>query len=638
MFDAIIKFYQEHKETIDNLLSGALATILSTILFGGIGVVWWFYQNYRKKRIPHSSFAFNVIPPKSEVLPVIFREDDEKSQKDPLADSRIPYQRRLFERNIQKELERKLQETGWLLIVGRTGLGKTREAAELAQLFNNDGWTVLHLKTGEWLDIPARLPKEVETDRKLLFFLDDLHQKMHQSCHELSPKAENSPLEKFRVPLQERLLETLEAYEKLCGKEEICVIATTRNEKARDIAGEPCEWEKLQWDKYPKLWQRFAVYELPQPKDEAIVELLQETIPNTKISAQDEDYPKIARTNDGTFRNVVENLRRLCNGGLPLNPQTFADNSPKNWKRCYDDAVKRYPVSRYIYDAVELLQLFDLPLERFTVEPTAMLMVPEKFLQRLWYRWQIREALNYLIERQRILEPRDGQIQAKARQVDVGEYLWRFYRLVLKLAGKHPQSMLDYLFIFGNYLHDSSCYKEAIVCYDKALEIKPDFHEAWYNRGVTLGNLGRYSEAIDYFDKALEIKPDFHEAWNNRGVTLGNLGRYSEAIDSYDKALEIKLDYHEAWNNRGNALNNLGRYSEAINSFDKALEFKPDFHEAWYNRGVALNNLGRDLEAINSFDKALEFKPDFHEAWYNRGVALGNLGRWSEAIDSYDKA
>jgi Flp pilus assembly protein TadD len=60
--------------------------------------------------------------------------------------------------------------------------------------------------------------------------------------------------------------------------------------------------------------------------------------------------------------------------------------------------------------------------------------------------------------------------------------------------------------------------EEAIASYDKALEIKPDFHEAWNNRGIALGNLGRWEEAIASLDKALEIKPDLHEAWNNRAM------------------------------------------------------------------------------------------------------------------------
>jgi Flp pilus assembly protein TadD len=60
---------------------------------------------------------------------------------------------------------------------------------------------------------------------------------------------------------------------------------------------------------------------------------------------------------------------------------------------------------------------------------------------------------------------------------------------------------------------------------DQALEIKPDDHEAWNNRGIALGNLGRFEDAIASYDQALEIKPDFHQAWYNRGVALGNLGR-----------------------------------------------------------------------------------------------------------------
>ncbi len=199
----------------------------------------------------------------------------------------------------------------------------------------------------------------------------------------------------------------------------------------------------------------------------------------------------------------------------------------------------------------------------------------------------------------------------------------------------------DYHEAWGNRgvaLHNLGRFEEVIASYDKALEIKPDLHQAWYNRGVALADLGRWAEAIASWDQALEIKPDKHEAWNNRGIALGNLGRFEQAIASYDRALEIKPDFHLAWLIRGVALRNLGRFAEAIASYDRALEIKPDKHEAWYNRGVALRNLGRLEEAIASYDRALEIKPDKHEAWNNRGVALGNLGRFEQAIASYDQA
>ncbi|MCL1471404.1 tetratricopeptide repeat protein [Argonema antarcticum] len=178
----------------------------------------------------------------------------------------------------------------------------------------------------------------------------------------------------------------------------------------------------------------------------------------------------------------------------------------------------------------------------------------------------------------------------------------------------------------------------AIASYDKVLSIKPKFHDAWYNRGVALKDLGRYEEAILSYDRALELQPDSSETWNNRGAALRSLGRVEEAIASYDRALELKEDRHKNWYNRGIALFNLGRIEDAIASYDKALQLQPDFHQAWNNRGNAFMKLGRFAEAIANYDKALEIKPDKAEAWNNRGTALFNSSHLEEAISSYDKA
>jgi tetratricopeptide (TPR) repeat protein len=190
----------------------------------------------------------------------------------------------------------------------------------------------------------------------------------------------------------------------------------------------------------------------------------------------------------------------------------------------------------------------------------------------------------------------------------------------------------------GNVLFANQSYEEAIVSYDKAIEFKPDKHEAWNNRGNALFNLNRYEEAIASYDRAIEFKPDKYEFWFNRGIALSSLNRYEEAIASHDKAFEFKLDDHQAWYNRGIALGNLKRDKEAIVSYNKAIEFKPDYHEAWNNRGNLLFNLNRYEEAIASYDKAIEFKLDKHEAWFNRGVAFLNLNQYEEAIASYNKS
>ncbi|MEL6581075.1 MAG: tetratricopeptide repeat protein, partial [Cyanobacteria bacterium J06621_12] len=190
----------------------------------------------------------------------------------------------------------------------------------------------------------------------------------------------------------------------------------------------------------------------------------------------------------------------------------------------------------------------------------------------------------------------------------------------------------------GNALFNLGRYEDAIAAYDQALAIKPELHEAWYNRGIALFSLGRYEDAIAAYDQALAIKPDDPEAWNNRGNALANLERYEDAIASFDKALAIKPDDHKAWYNRGIALFNLERYEDAIADYDQALAIKPDLHEALYNRGVALDDLERYEGAIADYDQALAIKPDKDEAWNNRGTALANLEKYEDAIAAYDQA
>ncbi|WP_206669344.1 tetratricopeptide repeat protein [Microcystis aeruginosa] len=668
MWNSIIQFYETNKDWIDNLLSGALVTVVLAI----IGFIWWYREQKRKVRIIEPSLPFTKIAPNSNVIPIIYKRDEK--DKSPLADHNIIYQHRMADRNFTNELLQNLEENRWLIILGPTGIGKTREAAEVAQRLNHEGWTVLVLKLGEWLERPENNQLEaIGTDRKLLFFLDDLNSYMRRSLQiDQNPQAKDSPLAAINIPLQERLLKTLEAYENHCTRpEEVRVIATARDEKEPELPGQPSEWDKLQWDKYPELWERFQLVKLPSPEDGAIVELLQDTIPQTNIKAET-DYSSIAACNDSTFRNVVENLVRLDNRQLPLNPANYQATLRGNWQKRYQDAINRDTLAKYIYAAVDLLRQCNVSLEPFIVEPTARFIAKGNMWQQLWYRWKIKQSLADLIARENILEPRDGQIEAKGKQVELNDYLRLLKQLIWQLFKQKPEEMLPSLagftlklyelnryrdalkgfnrlvsllpqwedgwFYQGTTFYYLEQYQEAIASYDKALEIKPDYHEAWYNRGIALDDLGRFEEAIASYDRALEFKPDYHEAWYNRGNALFNLGRFEQAIASYDRALEFKPDDHEAWYNRGNALFNLGRFEQAIASYDRALEFKPDDHEAWYNRGVALDDLGRFEEAIASYDQALEIKPDKHEAWYNRGIALGNLGRFEEAIASWDRA
>ncbi|MEL7358829.1 MAG: hypothetical protein AAFY54_11170 [Cyanobacteria bacterium J06648_10] len=112
----------------------ALAIVGATT--GGLG---WLGSKLRKRLKQKKAqlaitdtFPFEVIRPKSSDVVQRIYGSRQQTLNDPLADFNIKYQQRLAALDMQQVLMERLLVKGWLLILGRTGLGKTREAAELA--------------------------------------------------------------------------------------------------------------------------------------------------------------------------------------------------------------------------------------------------------------------------------------------------------------------------------------------------------------------------------------------------------------------------------------------------------------------------------------------------------------------------
>ncbi len=68
-----------------------------------------------------------------------------------------------------------------------------------------------------------------------------------------------------------------------------------------------------------------------------------------------------------------------------------------------------------------------------------------------------------------------------------------------------------------------------IACYDKAIEINPEFSYTHNNKGLSLYYLGSYNEAIACYDKAIEVNPENADAHYNKGLLLYYIENHDEA-------------------------------------------------------------------------------------------------------------
>ena len=80
---------------------------------------------------------------------------------------------------------------------------------------------------------------------------------------------------------------------------------------------------------------------------------------------------------------------------------------------------------------------------------------------------------------------------------------------------------------------------EAISAYDMALRLKPDYAEAYYNRGTAKTLIGEYETALADFDEAIRLNSEFVEAHYNRSQTKISLSQIEGA--RYDLEIALKL-------------------------------------------------------------------------------------------------
>ncbi|HSF89709.1 MAG TPA: tetratricopeptide repeat protein [Saprospiraceae bacterium] len=144
----------------------------------------------------------------------------------------------------------------------------------------------------------------------------------------------------------------------------------------------------------------------------------------------------------------------------------------------------------------------------------------------------------------------------------------------------------------GDALVDEQRYDEALLDFDKAIELQPKYAMAHYNRGNLYQKQKKYELALADFNNAVRYERDFDKAYNNRGTLYKETNRLDEAIVDYDRAISLNPDYHMAYNNRGSVYILQKQYQRAIEDLDQAIALKPDFAEAFGNRGIAKLKMG----------------------------------------------
>ncbi len=161
-------------------------------------------------------------------------------------------------------------------------------------------------------------------------------------------------------------------------------------------------------------------------------------------------------------------------------------------------------------------------------------------------------------------------------------------------------------FLRGNAKWKEKEYHEAIKWYTEAIAKRPDFSDAYYNRGLVYQILEKNDEALADFSKATELDVKFAPALFKKAEMLQTLQQSDEAVNAVETLVKIFPDSAANWTLKGDILLQKADLSGSLSSYDRSLALDSTSIETLINKGVVLQEMNEIDLAEAVFKKALK--------------------------------
>jgi tetratricopeptide (TPR) repeat protein len=197
----------------------------------------------------------------------------------------------------------------------------------------------------------------------------------------------------------------------------------------------------------------------------------------------------------------------------------------------------------------------------------------------------------------------------------------------------------------GKLLNQQGQAKEAVVAFDKAIELNPQ-QPFWVYKvlGDALAKDNQLDRAIAVYHQAVDLKPENPSVYQGLGQAENLRGNYSEAIHYYQKAISLDAEPpFWVYKNLAYALVQTKDFAQAVTNYQKAIALQPDKSELY----VALGNLYLQQKqpdlAFDCYLQAVNLQPDSRTSYGKLGYFHGGHAPLSEhqlnrAINTYRQA
>ena len=180
--------------------------------------------------------------------------------------------------------------------------------------------------------------------------------------------------------------------------------------------------------------------------------------------------------------------------------------------------------------------------------------------------------------------------------------------------------------------------EDAIMQFEKAIQIKPNYWQAYIHWGRAAMAMKDMAEAVSCFRQTIALNPDYQFAHYLLGIALKRSGKFDEASTEFSHASEIPQAHDEL----GTILaEQKQQYEKALAEFEQALEMNPKLSNtmtniAWYTLEGGYNDIDHLNRAFHCAQRALELDRENDNAWHRHSI-LGRVYLAKRQLDDAKK-
>jgi len=229
------------------------------------------------------------------------------------------------------------------------------------------------------------------------------------------------------------------------------------------------------------------------------------------------------------------------------------------------------------------------------------------------------------------VRPEDPLALKRMAAIEMSRQNWPEVQRLADRLVKTPTGRIAGETLSGIASHVKRRYREAVIRFERVLELDPDLNEMplpqprfWSDLALDLMADGRSDEARTYLLRAIR-RAETAELTELLGLSYYQQGSIDEAERCWKRAVELDPQQRDALLELGRLALGRRQWADAIAHFDRVETLDPDSAEAAYGLAQAHRQLGHDEESRRYQDRSAQLRRLASKPRTNQGVTRSDI-------------